>query len=140
MSLRRFVFDTTTLVGAALFEGSVPDRALRQALRLGDVLLSAETLGEAADVFGRAKFDRYVTATVREEFLETLLERASWVEVTEEVRACRDPKDDKFLALALSGGAEAIVSGDSDLLVLHPFRGVSILNPAAFLAAYQRAV
>lgn len=140
MSRRRFVFDTTALVGASLFEGSVPDRALRQALALGDVLLSAETLGEAADVLRRPKFDKYVSAAVREEFLEAFVDRASWVEVTEEVRACRDPKDDKFLALALSGGAEVIVSGDGDLLVLHPFRGVSILTPAAFLAAYQRAV
>ena len=42
---------------------------------------------------------------------------------------CRDPKDDKFLELALNGKATHIVSGDEDLLVLHPFRGIPILTP-----------
>jgi predicted nucleic acid-binding protein len=44
------------------------------------------------------------------------------------VRACRDPKDDKILALALSGSAEYIISGDLDLLVMNPFRGVKIVT------------
>jgi predicted nucleic acid-binding protein len=35
--------------------------------------------------------------------------------------------------------ASVIVSGDSDLLVLHPFRGVPILSPAAFLEAVESA-
>jgi uncharacterized protein len=50
------------------------------------------------------------------------------------VQACRDPRDDKFLHAALNGEAEAIVTGDQDLLVLDPFHGVRILSPAAFLA------
>ena len=42
-------------------------------------------------------------------------------------------RHDKFLALALDGRAETIVTGDEDLLVLHPWRGVRIVRPAAFL-------
>jgi predicted nucleic acid-binding protein len=80
MSRRRFVFDTSALVSAALFVGSVPDRAFRRALELGDVLLSAETLAEATDVLRRPKFDRYVTVGVREEFLEALVERAASIQ------------------------------------------------------------
>ncbi len=53
--------------------------------------------------------------------------------ITETITACRDPKDDKFLELAVSGQADLIISSDNDLLVLHPFRGISILKPAAFL-------
>jgi predicted nucleic acid-binding protein len=49
------------------------------------------------------------------------------------VRDCRDPKDDKLLELALSGRADLILTGDEDLLVLHPWRGVSILTPSAYL-------
>jgi predicted nucleic acid-binding protein len=43
------------------------------------------------------------------------------------------PKDDKFLELAIEGEARAIISGDDDLLALHPFRGTPILTPAAFV-------
>jgi predicted nucleic acid-binding protein len=53
------------------------------------------------------------------------------------VKSCtglvRDPKDDKFLQVAVAGKADVIVSGDEDLLVLHPFSGIPILRPAAFL-------
>lgn len=139
MNRRRFVFDTTTLVSAALIRGSMPDRALQHALKWGDVLLSAETLHELAGVLRRPKFDRYVSVAVREEFLEAFVERAVWAEVTEEVHACRDPKDDKFLALAVTGDATAIVSGDRDLLVLHPFRGIAVREPAAFVTIYETA-
>ena len=49
------------------------------------------------------------------------------------VRACRDPRDDKFLEVAVRGRADAIVTGDADLLALHPFRGIAILTPAKYL-------
>ena len=54
--------------------------------------------------------------------------------MTAEVSACRDPKDDKFLELALSGAATHLISGDDDLLALHPVRGVAILSPHDFIA------
>jgi putative PIN family toxin of toxin-antitoxin system len=46
------------------------------------------------------------------------------------VRACRDPKDDKFLEVALNGTADAIVTGDADLLEMHPWRGIEVVTPA----------
>jgi predicted nucleic acid-binding protein len=49
------------------------------------------------------------------------------------IRACRDPKDDKFLEVAVHGRTDAIVTGDEDLLDLNPFRGVAILTPAEYL-------
>ena len=50
---------------------------------------------------------------------------------------CRDPKDDKFLDVAVAGHADALVSGDEDLLVLHPFQGIPIVQPAEFLAMFD---
>ena len=73
----------------------------------------------------------------RLEFLATLVREAELVVVTDVVTDCRDPKDNKFLELALSGKATHIVSGDEDVLVLHPFRGVLILTPQAFLAQWE---
>ena len=47
--------------------------------------------------------------------------------------ACRDPKDNSFLELAICAQAQFIITGDNDLLVLHPFRGISILPPRSFI-------
>ena len=133
----RSIFDTNALVSAFLSERSTPGRAFLAALGAGVVLLSEETVTELVDVASRPKFDRYVTAGDRDRFVAALVRRAELVEVEEPVVACRDPKDDKFLSLAVAGSASVIVSGDEDMLVLHPFQGVPILTPAAFLEAAE---
>jgi len=60
--------------------------------------------------------------------------QAEWVDTDVKISACRDPKDDKFLELAVGGNADLIVTGDNDLLALNPFRGIPILTPDAFLS------
>jgi uncharacterized protein len=132
----RFVFDTNTLISAALFEQSVSGRALQHALLIGKILWSSDTLKELHEVLSRPKFERYVTAAEREAFLVTFVRRGTLVEVTEFMQICRDPKDNMMLELAVSGQATCIVTGDLDLRVLHPFRGIAILTPAEFLVAY----
>ena len=49
------------------------------------------------------------------------------------IRMCRDPDDDKYLACAVDGGAECIVSGDRDLLELKSVLGVPIVTPRRFI-------
>lgn len=134
-SSTRYVFDTNTLVSAMLFEYSTPGQAFRRALKQGEVLISPAALEELAEVLQREKFDRYVTAAEREEFLEAFVERATFLEPVEEIRICRDTKDDKFLELAVSGGAAYLISGDNDLRSLTPFRGIAIVMASEFLAA-----
>ncbi len=118
----RCVFDTNILVSALLFKTSTPNRAFRYGLRNGEILLSIETLEELREVLNRKKFDRYVDKNDRAQFLEELLVRSLLVTVTETIQVCRDPKDDKFLELAVRGKADYIISGDRDLLVLNPER------------------
>lgn len=65
--------------------------------------------------------------------LDILRRQAVWFRPSEPVTDCRDAKDNKYLELALASGAGIIVSGDADLLVLHPWRGVRILRPADYL-------
>jgi len=129
----RFVFDTSAIISAVLLKQSISRRAFDKALGEGELLVSAETIDELNQVLGRADFARYVTEDERMEFLVVLLREARLVEVTVHVGECRDPRDNKFLELAISGDAECIVSGDQDLLVLHPFRGISIVTPRGFL-------
>jgi putative PIN family toxin of toxin-antitoxin system len=131
----RYLFDTGVLVSAALFTESTPGRALAAALRGGSILLSQATAQELQNVLGRPRFERYVRLATRRRFLAALLRRATLVEVNQSFHVCRDPRDDKFLELAVAGHASFIVTGDKDLLALNPFHGVPILTPAEFLTA-----
>jgi uncharacterized protein len=47
------------------------------------------------------------------------------------IRRCRDPKDDKFLELAVDGNADRMITGNKNLPQLSPFQSASILNPSA---------
>lgn len=76
---------------------------------------------------------RYRTVDEREQFLVLYRELAEIVPITEHVTDCRDPKDNKFLDLALAANAQILVSSDSDLLVLHPYRTIHIITPSEFL-------
>lgn len=134
----RCVFDTNILVSALPFDTSKPAQAFFAALHDGEVLVSAEVVSEISEVLGREKFRRYVTGEERERFLRSLLQEAQLVEIRQEIRVCRDPKDDKFLELAVNGGTDCIVSGDGDLLALDPFRGMRVFTPSAFLEALSK--
>jgi putative PIN family toxin of toxin-antitoxin system len=138
----RVVFDTTTLVSAALRVGSVPHQALRQAISGGDVCVSAATLLELEQVLLRPKFDRYLALDARQAFVDLVRVLAvqmpvSAADVANVVPACRDPKDNAFLALVLACSADVLVSSDADLLVLHPWRGIPILTPAAYVLSNE---
>lgn len=129
------VLDTNVLVSAALFKNSTSATVLLEAVRYFQVVQSEETWAEFMDVIHRPKFHRYLTLEERQSFIQTLIQVTRFVDVHSSVTDCSDPKDNKFLALALDAGAEQIISGDSDLLELHPYRGVTIWTSADFLAS-----
>lgn len=129
----RIVLDTNVLVSAGIRRVSIPRQAVDQALEHGVVLVSEHTIYELRDVLFRPKFDKYVSEQTRLLFLAMLLSQVEIVDITEQVTMCRDQKDDKFLEVAVSGSATHIISSDNDLLVLHPFRNITILTPQAYL-------
>jgi uncharacterized protein len=129
------IFDASALVSASLKVDSVPERALLRAEEVDVFALSAAVDAEIAAVLNRPKFVHAISLARRERVLEILRRSAVWFEPTVRVTDCRDPKDNKYLELALAAGAETIVSSDDDLLVLNPWRGVHILLPADYLAA-----
>ena len=128
------VFDASTLVSAALKAHSIPERALLRAEEVDVFALSAAVDAEFAEVLSRPKFARAIPLARRDGFLRILRDAAIWFDPIVRVTDCRDAKDDKYLELAHAAGAEIIVSSDEDLLILHPWRGVRILNPADYLA------
>lgn len=129
----RIVADTNSLVSRLLLPESVPAKAVRKAMRDGQLLVSDATLAELADVLSRPKFDPYVSLEDRQEFIRVLNRVAERVQIISPVKACRDPKDDKFLEVAINGEGDLIVTGDKDLLALHPFRGVDIIAPREYM-------
>jgi putative PIN family toxin of toxin-antitoxin system len=129
----RVVFDTNTLVSRLLLTDSVPAQAVRKAVNEAQLLVSDATMTELADVLARPKFDAYVSLEDRQQLLRLLGRIAEMVPVVHTIRACRDPRDDKFLELAVNGDADLIVTGDDDLLALHPFRDIPIITPAAYV-------
>ena len=132
----RVVVDTNVLVSAVILPASRVGAVLLR-LRQGTFtpLYCAETLEELASVLARPRIrDKYhVTNADIRAVLDLILLRGEYVELIERVTVCRDPKDDLFLEVALAGTSDLIVSGDSDLLSLHPFRGIPIVTPAIFL-------
>ena len=128
-----YVFDTNVLVDALMFPRSFGRRAFDLSAQTGTIVYSRETFAELAEVIYREKFDRFITDTEREIFLRFFARECELVIPTETVTICRDPKDDKFLDLAVAANADMIISRDDDLLTLSPFRDFEILEPKSLV-------
>ena len=128
-----FVFDTNALISAHLLVGSMSRKAYDKAFDKGILIYSAATFDEFAKTFIRSKFEKYLPLAKRTEVIREFQSRAALIDVDLLISASRDPKDNKFLELAIGANASCIITGDKDLLVLNPFRGIPILNAADFL-------
>jgi putative PIN family toxin of toxin-antitoxin system len=127
------VVDTSVLISALLKPHSVPAQALEVARTHFKIAVSMETLTELTKALSRDYLARYRTVDERETFLVLYSELAEIIAIAEHVTDCRDPKDNKFLDLVLAANARILVSSDSDLLVLHPYRNIDIVTPSMFL-------
>lgn len=127
-----FVIDTNTLVSAFIFRYSIPRKAFERAVRKGNVFASLETYNEFTELL-RPKFDKHISSEEKLLALKEFRELPIFSEISETITECRDPKDNKFLELAVAANASCIITGDKDLLVMHPFREIPILTPADFL-------
>ena len=139
--LKPIVLDSNLIVSAILNPEGIATLALEIAVENFEIVITRETILEQADVLSRDKFNRYVPIEVRQMLLKNYAESAKEVAVLEEVTDCKDPKDNKFLALALASHAKLIVSGDKrDLLCMNPYRGVDIIGLRAFVESFQKYV
>lgn len=126
--------DINVVVSALLFPSSVPNQALQKALQTSEILMSFPVWSELEDVMNRPKFNRYISAKDRKEFLQDFYHLITpFNKITEKFTDCRDSKDNKYLELAVCGKADYIITGDSDLLILSPFRSIAIVKPETFV-------
>ncbi len=127
------VFDASSIIGAALKENSIPERALFRARAKDTIALSSPVDQEIRTVLHRPKFASAISPLRLARILDLISSRAVFWEPIERVYDCRDVKDNKYLELALAARTEIIVSSDEDLLVLTPWRGVRIMTSAEYL-------
>lgn len=134
----RAVIDTQILLRAVVNRRSIPAKIVYD-LALNYILLVSEaTIAEIEDVLNRPKIRKKFELT--DEVVQELLVRLSRgerIEIQEVPAVSRDPKDDVFLACAVTGKAKYLVSEDKDLLVLHPYQGIEIIDALAFLGILQ---
>lgn len=134
----RVVLDTSSLVSYVLTRGDIMRRVIAHWRTNRYVLLSSpQTRAELAAVLARPQIRRLATAPLDD--LARGIERYTWLVpgALNLSGACRDPKDDKFLACAVEGQAHYLVSSDNDLLHMRAFRGVVIQNPGQLLLALE---
>lgn len=131
MTVPRMVLDTNVLVSALLFPAGQLSW-LREAWQSEAIVLlaSSDTTRELIRVLAYPKFR--LTTDERDDLLADYLPWCETVDVSElpDTPACRDPSDRPFLELALAGSADALITGDYDLLVLAPVFRVPILSPS----------
>jgi uncharacterized protein len=133
----RVVVDTNVFISAGLKENSPPEMAIHLVAANHLFLKSAITEQALFVTLGRPRLMPLIDQRFRD-WLRELMATAELVDITERIAACRDVRDDKFLDLAVNGRADLIVTGDRDLLVLTPFRGIPIVTPADFMQSGGR--
>jgi putative PIN family toxin of toxin-antitoxin system len=133
---KRVVVDTNILVSFAIRPSLDFERLFDYLLSHGIILISEETIAELSIVLGRDKFRKYISQNSATKYIKWYRGISEIVTVTQQVIACRDPKDDKFLSLAVTGKADYLIAGDKDLLDMINYGGIPIYRAADFLKSY----
>jgi len=133
MKNKFYVVDTNVLLSAVFNFESDAAKAVIHIRNTGSILTSEEIIKEYLNVFSRPKFDKWISLETRFRFIENIIENSIRLKVTKTITACRDPKDDIYLSLAVFAQANGIISGDKDLLTLNPFQRIPIINATSFL-------
>lgn len=129
----RLVLDTNVLVSAFIFKSVTANNVVRISAKKHTLLFSESTFKELKFTLLKQKFAGAAELPTINKFLFNLVRIGEFIEPKTEITECRDPKDNKFLELAVAGNATCIVTGDNDLLVLDPFRNIRIITPKEFL-------
>ena len=143
MSKLLIVLDTNVLISAAFgIENTIPDQ-IHRALRKQEFILvtSPEILQEIEEVLNREKIIQITKMTKAEikKFLQDLIDIAFIVLGNVAVQVVqKDPDDDKFIAAAIEGKADYIVSGDKPLLNIKEYMGIKIISPKDFMRLLKK--
>ena len=132
----RLILDTNILVSAFVFKSETANIVVRDAAKKHTLLFSESTFKELKSTLLKPKFSEIAELPTIRNFIFNLARIGEFIDPKVKITECRDPKDNKFLELAVAGNADCIVTGDKDLLVLNPFRGIKIISPSDFLIQF----
>jgi len=132
----RYILDTNILVSAFVFKSETANNVVRIAAKKHTLLFSESTFKELKSTLLKQKFAGIAELPTIRNFIFNLVRIGEFIEPKIEITECRDPKDNKFLELAVAGNADCIVTGDKDLLVLDPFRKIRIITPKEFVSQF----
>ncbi len=131
------VVDTNVWVSFLIWPSDVIRSAIHFAIHQSKIIASDSTIDELIATLNKEKFNSRISTEEKHSFCADVSHISTIISITASVNACRDPRDNMFLELALSGNAEIIITGDDDLLALHPWRNISILTPRQFVEAMR---
>ena len=134
--MQLIVIDTNVLISAGLLPNSKAAQSLTTAFDHFVLAQNQMTWSELQEKISLLKFDKYFGIDGRLKLMARLTQNIEFVDVKAIVTDCRDPRENKFLALAIDAHARTIVTGDKDLLVMHPYQSITICTPAEFLSRH----
>lgn len=129
----KYICDTNILLSSLLSKTSPPALTIDYIRKYGMFSFSQETLTEFEEVLKRPKFDKFLSIETRQNFINEIFELSVFYEVKQKLELCRDPKDNKFLDVAISSSADYLITGDDDLLVLDRIDHTAIITPREFI-------
>jgi hypothetical protein len=132
----RLILDTNILVSAFVFKSETANIVVRHAAKKHTLLFSESTFKELKSTLLKPKFAEIVELPTIRKFIINLFRIGEFIDPKIKIAECRDPKDNKFLELAVAGNADCVITGDKDLLILNPFRGIKIISPSDFLIQF----
>jgi hypothetical protein len=132
----RLILDTNILISAFVFKSETANIVVRHAAKKHTLLFSESTFKELKSTLLKPKFAEIAELSTIRNFIINLIKIGEFIDPKIKIAECRDPRDNKFLELAVAGNASCIVTGDKDLLVLNPFRGIKIISPGEFLIQF----
>lgn len=136
--MQNVVIDASSIVGALLRPGSIPELAILAARQVGVICLSPAVEAEIRSVIMRPRLQAYASPERTAYVLDLVFTDAQRYHPQATIADCRDAKDDKYLDLVLAAKATVLITSDRDLLVLNPWRGVAIVTPAQYIAALRQ--
>jgi len=137
---KKVVLDTNVVISALIFRGELSRLCALWQKKAFDITASKEIMEEYIKVLAYPKFklmEREIKALMQEELLPYI---TPVTDCDDAVGVCEDPDDDKFLAYAIAGNADFIISGDAHLLSLKKHEGCPIITAEEFLKKFRQAV
>lgn len=135
----RIVIDTNILVSFAIRPNRNFEQLFDYIAEHGVTLISEATITELFSVLRRDKFRKYISQNDATDYVEWYTGVSELVPVVKNVKACRDPKDDKFLSLAVAGKANCIIAGDYDLLDMVVYEDIPIYRAVEFMTEFSQS-